>query len=60
MSTIDIPLHVVTHILQQAEQRAATHETDESIGTAGRIREEFECVTERGEIMVIIATAIMN
>ena len=67
MSTMDIPLHAVTHVLQQVELRAATQETDESIeviesattvntGTAGRIREEFECVTERGEIMVITAT----
>ena len=31
MSIIDIPLHDVTHVLQQADERAATHETDESI-----------------------------
>ena len=63
--------HAVRYVLQQAELRAATQETDESIevielattvntGTAGCIREEFECVTERGEIMVIAAAAIMN
>ena len=31
LSTIDIPFHAVTHVLQLAEQRAAIQETDESI-----------------------------
>ena len=31
MSTIDIPLHVVTQVLQLAGQQAATRETDELI-----------------------------
>ena len=55
MSKMDIPLHAVTHVLQQAELRAATQETDESIEviesattvntrTAGRIHEKFEYV----------------
>ena len=74
MSTMDILLHAVTHVLQyrqNSRQAATQNETDESIevielattvntGTAGRIREEFEYVTERGEIMVITATTIMN
>ena len=51
----------MSHVLQLAEQRAAIQETDESIeviesatavdsATAGRSREELECVTERKEV----------
>ena len=71
MSTIDIPLHAIIHILQLAEQRAATQETDElneiiksatavNSGIAGRICEAFECVMERGDTIVVTATSIMN
>ena len=58
MSTIDVPLHAVTHVLQISGQWAETMATEESIeeinsvdvvnsGMTGSIREELECVTEQ-------------
>ena len=63
--------NAVTHVLQLTGQRESIRRTVEPVeeiesatvvgsATAWRIHEEFECVTESGETIVITGTAMMD